>query len=42
VLSTAEELLWVADAVAWCSGQGGSWRRRVGRIVSAEVQLSLQ
>lgn len=41
VLSTAEELLWIADAVAWCWGQDGSWRRRIGRIVSAEIQLSL-
>lgn len=29
-----EELLWIADAVAWAYGAGGDWRRRMKPIVS--------
>jgi hypothetical protein len=33
-LSSHEEpALWIADAVAWCYGAGGEWRRRVKPIV---------
>lgn len=39
VLSTSEELLWVADAVGWCWGQGGHWRRRTDTIVTAHIPL---
>ncbi|WP_326955884.1 hypothetical protein [Amycolatopsis sp. NBC_01286] len=34
--STAEPLLWISDAVAWCFGAGGGWRRRANPLV-AEV-----
>lgn len=37
--STQEELLWIADASAWCWGQGGHWRRRIQPIVNGYVQL---
>lgn len=39
VLSTSEELLWIADAVAWCWGQGGAWRKRVSSIVVGHVVI---
>ena len=39
VLSTSEELLWVADAVAWCWGQGNDWRKRVKPIVVRQITL---
>lgn len=28
-----EPLLWIPDAVAWCFGNGGDWRRRTSRLV---------
>ncbi|MDP3971609.1 MAG: hypothetical protein Q8P61_01695 [Candidatus Nanopelagicales bacterium] len=28
-----DPLLWVADAVAWCSSAGGAWRDRVAPII---------
>ena len=31
--STGEPLLWIADAVAWCYGAGGDWRRRILPII---------
>ncbi|MFF5990307.1 hypothetical protein [Prauserella flavalba] len=37
--STAEPLLWIADAVAWCHGAGGEYRRRVARIIAEVVCL---
>lgn len=37
--STAEALLWIADAVAWCYGQGGDMRRRIEPIVEAAYDL---
>ncbi|MFD1146873.1 hypothetical protein [Saccharothrix hoggarensis] len=30
---TEDALLWVSDAVAWCYGAGGEWRRRVGVLL---------
>jgi hypothetical protein len=39
VLSTSEELLWIADAVAWCWGQGGAWRKRVDLIVVGHIVI---
>ena len=38
--STSESLLWVADAVAWCFGAGGHWRKRVEPIVAVVVDLN--
>ena len=32
-----EPLLWVPDAVAWCYGAGGDWRRRVSPLVDAVI-----
>ena len=26
-------LLWIADAVAWCSSAGGTWRERIGPLI---------
>jgi hypothetical protein len=26
-------LLWVADAIAWCAGAGGTWRARIAPIL---------
>ncbi|MEU5259115.1 hypothetical protein [Amycolatopsis sp. NPDC021455] len=36
--STAEPLLWVSDAVAWCFGAGGDWRRRAGRLITEPIE----
>ncbi|OLR90889.1 hypothetical protein [Actinokineospora bangkokensis] len=35
-----DELLWIADAVAWCYGAGGDWRRRIAPVVVEEVDLT--
>ena len=35
-----EPALWVADAIAWCYGAGGDWRRRVGPIVEAVTDIN--
>ncbi|WP_410622993.1 hypothetical protein [Amycolatopsis sp. cmx-8-4] len=32
--STAEPLLWISDAVAWCFGAGGDWRRRASPLIT--------
>ncbi|GAA4549078.1 hypothetical protein [Amycolatopsis samaneae] len=32
--STAEPLLWISDAVAWCFGAGGDWRRRAVPLIA--------
>ena len=37
--SKRESLLWIADAVAWCHGAGGEWRKRVASITAAVVDL---
>ena len=37
--SVSTALLWVPDAVAWCYGAGGDWRRRMQPAVSAVVRL---
>jgi hypothetical protein len=39
MLSTQEQLLWVADVVAWCYGAGGEWKRRVMPLVAREIDL---
>ncbi|MFI9382975.1 DUF3800 domain-containing protein [Kutzneria sp. NPDC052558] len=38
-VSTGEELLWVADTVAWCVGAGGDWARRVEPVVTEIIDL---
>ncbi|MFD9704999.1 hypothetical protein [Lentzea sp. NPDC059081] len=37
--SSSEELLWIADVVAWCYGSGGEWRERVLPVVESIVDL---
>ena len=37
--SHEEPALWVADAVAWCYGAGGEWRRRIEPVVEAVTDL---
>lgn len=37
--SAGTPLLWIPDAVAWCYGAGGDWRRRVLPIVRKVVDL---
>ncbi|WP_241832888.1 hypothetical protein [Amycolatopsis sp. CB00013] len=37
--STAEPLLWISDAVGWCFGAGGHWRRKADRLVDAIIEL---
>jgi hypothetical protein len=37
--SVAEPLLWISDAVAWCHGAGGDWRRRIHAMVARVIQL---
>jgi hypothetical protein len=37
--SSNEELLWIADFVAWCYGSGGEWRERVMPVVESIVDL---
>ncbi|GHF77951.1 hypothetical protein FHX82_004368 [Amycolatopsis bartoniae] len=37
--SASVPLLWVPDAVAWCYGAGGDWRRRVMPIVSKVIEV---
>jgi hypothetical protein len=36
--SHQEELLWIADAVAWAYGAGGDWARRVDSIVTGVIE----
>ena len=37
--STAAPLLWIPDAVAWCYGAGGDWRRRISPAVTRITRL---
>lgn len=37
--SHEEPALWIADAVAWCYGAGGDWRRRISPIVEGVADL---
>jgi hypothetical protein len=39
VESPQECLLWIADAVAWCYGAGGHWRRRVDPVITNVTSL---
>lgn len=31
--------LWIPDAVAWCYGAGGDWKRRVAGIITETIEL---
>lgn len=35
-----DALLWVSDALAWCYGAGGEWRRRAGTLLDEVVDLN--
>ncbi|MGH3814146.1 MAG: hypothetical protein ACRDUV_17135 [Pseudonocardiaceae bacterium] len=35
--STQEPLLWIPDALGWCYGAGGDWRRRVAAAIGAVI-----
>lgn len=35
-----EPLLWVADALAWCSSAGGTWRRRIDPLVAIDQNIT--
>ncbi|OXM44213.1 hypothetical protein [Amycolatopsis alba] len=37
--STAEPLLWISDAVGWCFGASGAWRRRTSRLIDSITEL---
>ena len=37
--SHQEPVLWAADAIAWCYGAGGDWRRRVQPVVEAVTDV---
>lgn len=37
--STGEPLLWISDAVGWCFGAGGTWRRKADRLIAAVINL---
>lgn len=39
VSSTCEAILWIADAAAWCFSAGSGWRKRIGAITTAVVNL---
>jgi hypothetical protein len=34
-----DALLWVSDALAWCYGAGGEWRRRASMLLDEVVDL---
>jgi len=34
-----DPLLWIPDAVSWCYGAGGDWRRRVSPLVERVTDL---
>ncbi|WP_208025943.1 hypothetical protein [Amycolatopsis acidicola] len=37
--STSAPLLWIPDAVAWCYGAGGDWRRRIEPAIADVTNL---
>ncbi|MTD55004.1 hypothetical protein [Amycolatopsis pithecellobii] len=37
--STSTPLLWIPDAVAWCYGAGGDWRRRIESAVAKVAKV---
>lgn len=39
MVSTQEQLLWIADVAAWCAGAGGDWARRVRPLIAKTVVL---
>ena len=41
LLQHSDPLLWIADALAWCSSAGGSWRDRIAPITTGEEIVGL-
>ncbi|XVS64707.1 hypothetical protein ACQPYE_01175 [Actinosynnema sp. CA-299493] len=39
--SHSDPALWVPDAIAWCHGAGGEWRRRAAPLVEAVIDLGV-
>ncbi|MFD4197922.1 MULTISPECIES: hypothetical protein [Amycolatopsis] len=37
--SAGTPLLWIPDAVAWCYGAGGDWRRRIMPVVTKVTEV---
>jgi len=37
-----DPILWVSDAIAWCYGAGGDWRRRVSGLLDEVIALDGQ
>ncbi|MCS7476325.1 hypothetical protein ACFFQW_04735 [Umezawaea endophytica] len=37
--SWTEPALWISDAVAWCHGAGGDWKRRISPMVAAVTDI---
>ncbi|UQS22628.1 hypothetical protein L1857_07240 [Amycolatopsis thermalba] len=37
--SAVEPLLWISDAVGWCYGAGGDWRRRTIPVLQDVIEL---
>jgi hypothetical protein len=39
--SHGDPALWVPDAIAWCHGAGGEWRKRVAPLVEAVTDIGV-
>ncbi|MGI5502032.1 hypothetical protein [Lentzea sp. CA-135723] len=39
IQSSSEPALWVSDALAWCHGAGGDWKRRIAPVTGTVVDL---
>jgi hypothetical protein len=39
--SLGDPALWVPDAIAWCHGAGGEWRRRVAPLVEDVINIGV-
>lgn len=37
--SSTEPALWISDAIAWCHGAGGDWKRRITPVIGTVVDL---
>ncbi len=35
-----DPLLWIADALAWCSSAGGAWRQRIDPMIAASRNVT--
>jgi hypothetical protein len=39
IQSSSEPALWISDAMAWCHGAGGDWKRRIEPVTGSVVDL---